>query len=150
MIKELNDENLIIPLWQEAFGDSKEDISFFLNNCKNIKCLGYFDEKMLSSMLFLIDCKISGDEYKYIYAACTYKNKRGRGDMSKLLDYCKCNFNKVCLIPADDKLVYFYFEREFSIKFELNDIQFDESKEIKEYLFEGCSLEKPFVLAHNL
>ena len=150
MIKELNDENLIIPLWQEAFGDSKEDISFFLNNCKNMKCLGYFDEKMLSSMLFLIDCKISGDEYKYIYAACTYKNKRGRGDMSKLLDYCKSNFNKVCLIPADDKLVDFYFEREFNIKFELNDIQFDESKEIKEYLFEGCSLEKPFVLAHNL
>lgn len=150
MIKELNNENLIIPLWQEAFGDSEEDILFFLNNCKNIKCLGYFDEKMLSSMLFLIDCKINGDEYKYIYAACTYKNKRCRGDMSKLLDYCKSNFNNVCLIPANDKLVDFYFERKFNIKYDLNEMQFDESEEIKEYLFEGCSLEKPFVLAHNL
>lgn len=150
MIKIFNDKNLIIPLWQEAFGDSEEDILFFLNNCKNMKCLGFFDENELSSMLFLVDCKLNGDKYKYIYAACTYENKRGRGDMSKLLDYCKSEFNKVCLIPADDKLVDFYFKRKFDIKFELNQMQFDESEEIKEYLLEGCTLDKPFILAHNL
>ena len=34
MIKFFDDSNKIIPLWQEAFGDSKEDILFFLKNCK--------------------------------------------------------------------------------------------------------------------
>lgn len=149
MIKIIDDRNLIIPLWQEAFNDSKEDIMFFLNNCKNVKCLGYFDENALSSMLFLVDCKINDIDYKYIYAACTYKNKRGRGDMSKLLDYSKSNYRNVCLIPADDKLVEFYIKRGFDTKINLREIVFDESEEIKEYLFDGCELITPFILAYK-
>ena len=149
MIKIYNDKNLIVPLWQEAFGDSKEDILFFIDNCKNMKCLGYFDDNKLSSMLFLVDCKIDNIDFKYIYAACTYKAKRGRGDMSKLLNYSKAEFKNVCLIPADDKLVNFYSKRGFNIKFGLNEIGFDESEEIKEYLFEGCQLKEPFILAYK-
>ena len=40
MIKFFDDSNKIIPLWQEAFGDSKEDILFFLKNCKKKTALG--------------------------------------------------------------------------------------------------------------
>ena len=149
MIKFFDDKNLIIPLWHEAFGDSEEEILFFLKNCKHMKCLGYFDKDKLSSMLFLIDCKANNESYKYIYAACTYKNKRGRGDMSALLNYCKDEFNSVCLIPGDESLVDFYLKRGFNIKLDLNKIRFDESEEIKEYLFDGCSLEKPFILAYK-
>ena len=34
MIKFFDDSNKIIPLWQEAFGDSKEDNPFFLKNAR--------------------------------------------------------------------------------------------------------------------
>ena len=44
MIKFFDDSNKIIPLWQEAFGDSKEDILFFLKNCKKKTALGFFDD----------------------------------------------------------------------------------------------------------
>ena len=59
MIKYFDDENLIIPLWHEAFGNSDEDIVFFLKNCKHKKCLGYFEDDELCSMLFLVDCKVT-------------------------------------------------------------------------------------------
>ena len=39
MIKYFDDENLIIRLWHEAFGDSDEDIVFFLKNCKHKKII---------------------------------------------------------------------------------------------------------------
>ncbi len=150
MIKEFNDKNLIIPLWTEAFGDSEEDIVFFLNNCKNMKCIGCFDDEELLSMLFLVDCKLDNSNSKYIYAACTYKKYRGSGAMSKLLDYCKSNFKNVCLIPADDKLVCFYKKRGFEKEFDVDKIIFDESDDINEYLFEGCQLEKPIILAYKI
>ena len=91
MIKYFDDENLIIRLWHEAFGDNDEDIVFFLKNCKHKKCLGFFEDDELCSMLFLVDCKVNGNNAKYIYAACTYQNKQKNGQMTNLLSFCKGN-----------------------------------------------------------
>lgn len=141
-----NDE--IISLWQEAFGDSREDVLIFLENANNISCLCYCTDGRLCSMLFLVDCSINGIPYKYIYAACTAKKYRCGGYMSKLLEYSQDQYKNLVLIPADDSLVNYYFKRKFNHKINLNNILFNECREIKDYLFEGCSLEKPFALAY--
>lgn len=145
--KEYNDE--MISLWQQAFGDSREDVIFFLNNAHNISCLCLYDNDCLCSMLFLVDCKVLGEDYKYIYAACTDKSYRSAGYMSQLLQYSQVNYKRILLIPADNSLVYYYSKRSFNHKADIHNIIFNECDEIKEYLFEGCSLDEPFALAYN-
>lgn len=149
MIKYFYDENLIIPLWQEAFGDSTEDIVFFLRHCKHKKALGYFENNKLSSMLFLVDCKLNEKNAEYIYAACTYKCERNKGLMNKLLSFCEKEYNYLALLAANEKLVKYYDKCNFVFRGELGDIKFDECDDIKEYLFEGCTLDKPILSIYN-
>ena len=87
-IKEINSYSEdIINLWQASFGDSREDIEFFLRECKNKKCVCLYNNSRLLSMLFLVDCRVSDREFVYIYAACTDKSAQGKGYMSRLLNY---------------------------------------------------------------
>lgn len=137
----------IISLWREAFGDSEDDIVFFIRNCVNKSVLTLFDDNELKSMLFLVDTDVCGIGCKYIYAACTYQQCRGKGYMSMLLDYAVKQYSNVLLIPADEELVKYYRKRNFKKIICIDDIKFDECDEIKEYLFEGCSLDEPFALA---
>lgn len=148
MIKFTDDLDSIVPIWQEAFGDSEEDIYFFINNCKNKLCAAYLKNNKPVSMLFLVDCTVDNIAYKYIYAACTYKSEMGNGYMTNLLDFCKSNFSHICLIPADDKLVAFYNDRGFNNKINIDNLNFSERDDIKEYLFEGCALDNPFSLGY--
>ncbi len=142
-----NDTEQIISLWQEAFGDSREEIMFFVNNAKNTKCLACFKDEVLASMMFLVQCSIKGENGSYVYAACTDKRYRGQGCMSALLKYAKDNTDGfVCLIPADEELIDYYCPRGFAKSADIKDLQFEQCDEIKEYLFEGCTLEKPFVM----
>ena len=136
----------IISLWQEAFGDTREDILFFLTNCNNYSCLRLDDDGILSSMLFLVDCLVNNEKCKYIYAACTSNTKRKSGYMTKLLEYAKCKYDRVILIPADEKLAEYYKKRSFINCVDIRNIYFSENKEIKEYLFEGCELKNPYAL----
>lgn len=149
MIKITDDVKQVIKVWQQAFGDSEEDILFFDENCKNKECLGYYKDGRLVSLLYLVDCVCDGENSKYIFAACTLKEMQGKGYMSCLLDYCKKNTGGFCLIPADDKLVKFYYDRGLTDKTEIYNISFNENEEIKEYLFEGCSLEQPFLMKYT-
>jgi hypothetical protein len=134
----------IIPLWQEAFGDTKEEIVFFLDNCKHKMILGNFEKDKLISILFLVECSLG----KYIYAACTKKEKRGTGSMSELLRYCKNHYEKLCLIPANEGLVSYYEHRGFKEKCDLSCLKFHEMESIQEYLLEGCELKQPFILLY--
>lgn len=136
----------VLFLWQEAFGDSSEDIDYFLKNCKNKTALGFFREEKIISMLFLVDCTVNDITCKYIYAACTLKNYKKQGIMSKLLAFAECNFNSIVLVPADESLVEFYKKRGFTKTVGLENLKFDETESIKEYLLEGCELEKAFLL----
>lgn len=140
----------IIKLWQASFGDSREDIEYFLTKCKNKKCLCLYNNSNLASMLFLVDCTVIGTEYGYIYAACTDKKAQGKGYMSQLLSYCRDNYKNVLLVPGSESLVKFYQDRKFNHKIDINNILFNESDEIVgEYLFEGSTLENPFALAYE-
>ncbi|MCD7871808.1 MAG: GNAT family N-acetyltransferase, partial [Clostridiales bacterium] len=84
-----NDKNQIIKLWQKVFGDTAEDIEFFLEACKNKNCLGLFVNNTLVSMLFLVDCAFGKKRGKYIYAVCTDSNFRNRGYSSLLINKSK-------------------------------------------------------------
>lgn len=137
----------VIELWQEAFGDSRDEIVFFLDNAVNLQCLVYYDKSIPVSMMFLIDCKANDLQAKYIYAACTKSEYRKQGLMSKLLSWCKDNLNvPVCLIPANAHLVDYYISNGLNIKFNIQDIKFNQIKDIEEYLFEGCELDNPIAL----
>ena len=137
----------IIELWSEVFGDSREEVIFFLDNAKNAECLTYRVDDKAVSMLFLVDCCINGNKGKYIYAACTYKEYEGRGFMSELISYSgKLNYNYLCLIPANDGLIDFYQKRGFDKQAEISSLEFEQIEEINEYLFEGYNLSKPIVM----
>lgn len=108
----------IITLWKEAFGDTKEDICFFLDahfKPENT-VVNDFDEK-ITSVLFLLDgfMHINDCDYPsyYLYAACTLKEYRGRGQMAELLDFAtKTAQNRkkyfICLKPAEESLFDYY------------------------------------------
>lgn len=145
MVNFVTDKNKIIELWQEAFGDSRGEILYFTDNLKNGKCIGISEVDELASMLFLVKCNFGS----YIYAACTRKKYRGGGYMTQLLDYTKDNESPLCLIPASDSLVDFYYKHGFTEHAHIEDICFDECDGIKEYLLEGYSLTDPQVMIYK-
>lgn len=142
------DDECIISLWREAFGDTREDIEFFLDSCENKSVLCYYKDDELLSMLFLVDCTVSGERYKYIYAACTRNTARRSGVMTALLDFAKKCYARILLIPADTGLSEYYKKRSFTKKVETDVIKFYEIEEIIEYLFEGYELSEPYALAY--
>ena len=156
MIKFTEDREQIISLWSEIFGDSREDIEFFLDNCKNKRCLGYFEKGVLVSMLFLIDCRYGAYNGQYLYAVCTDENYRKRGIASKLIAEAKRNMKDfLWLIPAKDHLFAFYGKYGFETKlysqgtFE-NKIEFNENMEIiTEYLYEGSDYDYPLGMIYS-
>lgn len=151
------DNNQITNVWHSVFGDTEEDILFFIENCENKKCLGLFEDEKLVSMLFLVDCTYGSLNGKYIYAVATLVEYRGKGYAGVLVEYAKqfaCDF--LWLIPAGESLVDYYKRFGFDVKFysDLNaenadTVLFNESKEIVEYLYEGCELKQPIGMAFS-
>lgn len=150
MIKITNNIDDIVPLWSEAFGDSREDIVFFIDNIKNGVCLAEFQNDKAVSMLYLVDCCLNSKQAHYIYAACTDSKSRKKGYMAGLIKYCIDNYDRVCLIPADEHLVNYYNKQGFVFMHPVDDLKFNECRElIDEYLYAGCSLDSPVVLANK-
>lgn len=110
----------IISLWKEAFGDTEDEIMFFISNkYKPENTLVYEADGQIVSMLFLLEgeMKINNSRYPsyYLYAACTLNKYRGKGFMSSLLDFAeKTAYDRgyyyICLLPAS-KSLYTYYEK---------------------------------------
>ncbi len=150
MIKITNNIDDIVPLWSEAFGDSREDIVFFIDNIRNGVCLAEFQNDKAVSMLYLVDCCLNSKQAHYIYAACTDSKSRKKGYMAGLIKYCIDNYDRVCLIPADEHLVNYYNKQGLVFMHPVDDLKFNECRElIDEYLYAGCSLDSPVVLANK-
>ncbi|MDE6723681.1 MAG: GNAT family N-acetyltransferase, partial [Eubacterium sp.] len=142
MIKLTDDKEKIISLWRSVFSeDSREDVLFFLKECKHAECLGCFEGKELVSMLFLVDCSFADLNGKYVYAVCTNEKYRNKGYSSSLIHEAKKYMNDfLWLIPAHDSLFDFYANFGFETKLHSdkeyeNNIYFDENDEIIEYLY---------------
>ncbi len=117
MIKVFCPENLnrdeVVELWVDSFGDTKEYVEFFLDNCPNYVCIEYLVDNKPVSMLFLLDGKLSGSYCKYLYAACTHNDFRCKGIMEELIgftkEYCKTlKCSSIFLVPANEKLYSYY------------------------------------------
>ena len=147
MIKFTENKEDIIQLWSGAFGDTRKDVLFFIDNAVGADCLAYYEGKTAASMLYLVDCFFGGKKGKYIYAACTDSRFRKQGMMSKLLEYAATlGYPYICLIPATDNLINYYSKRGFNHKIAIEGISFEQIPEIKEYLFEGYRLTVPCAL----
>ncbi len=117
-LSEEKDISGIVALWKESFGDTEEDIHFFLNAHYNPdNTLVYEVEGKMASVLFLLEGEmhIKGVDYPsyYLYAACTSAKYRGRGFMAKLLDFAKsisADRKKffIALKPAEESLYAYY------------------------------------------
>lgn len=113
-----NDKEGIIRLWHEAFGDSRKEIEFFLENKYIPENTVVCEENgEIISLLFLLEGSfcIKGKDYPsyYLYAACTFKEFRGKGIMGKMLDFSKALATKrelyyICLMPAEESLFNYY------------------------------------------
>jgi predicted acetyltransferase len=145
MIKITNNVDDIVKVWSEAFGDSREDIEFFIKNVKDAFCLSYYDNEQIASMMYLVKCKKGGVSGYYLYAVSTLKKYKNNGYATKLLNKAKEDCSTyLCLIPAQKSLEEFYYNRGFDKSSSVESIEFCQCDEIKEYLFEGCDLEKPY------
>lgn len=125
-----NDFKEIVNLWHISFGDSEATIERFLHTLfVENNCLVFREDSSIISMLFLLQADIvsasSTHPAYYVYAACTAPHSRGRGVMSKLLEYtidfaAKENRDFLCLVPADEHLFEYYsrfgFKRIFKRK----------------------------------
>ena len=129
-LSDKKDINSIIGLWCECFGDSEEDVRFFLDNCYTPKnTLVYEVNGEIASMLFLLegDMSVSGVDYPsyYLYAACTSKKHRGKGLMADLLSFAKKvamerKRSFICLRPGEHSLFKFYEKHGYKTVFYIN------------------------------
>lgn len=118
MIRVFSENNIpkasVIELWQECFGDTKEYVEFFLNNCPQYTCITYYaDSDKPVAMLFLLDGFLNNRKCKYLYAACTSVNYRRQGIMERLIEYSKkYAFDDgaagIFLVPANENLYSYY------------------------------------------
>lgn len=157
-----NDINGIVSLWHEAFGDSEQEIKFFLERkFKPENTLLIEENGDIASMLFLLDGKmcINKIDYPayYLYAACTAKKHRGKGLMASLLAFAKDvsqsrGVSFICLMPGEESLFEFYAKHGYRSVFSKKEltVSYDEIKNIKNNLeFESIDIEADFELIRN-
>lgn len=156
MIKIVTSKDDIISLWHDVFGDDEKYIVYFLDNCKNKICLGYYMKQCLVSMIFLIECNYCGCKGQYLYAVATDKNFRNRGYASRLIEQAKKQmYDFLWLIPANEKLFDYYAKQGFKIKLYSdsdfkNKISFTEKKDIIADLYDGSEFENPKGMFYSL
>ena len=111
----------MIGLWQEAFGDTKEEIEEFFGFCEErIRICVWEEESRIVAQLVLIPVTIVwGRAYaaEYIYAVAVKKQFKGCGFATKLLEETRKLLRKESkagiLVPAEETLIGFYQKRGF-------------------------------------
>ncbi len=134
-LSQKSDVEKIIHLWNEAFGDSEDEIRFFLDSRYNPdNTVIYEIDDDIAAVLFLLEgnMSINGSDYPsyYLYAACTLKKYRGRGIMTDLLAYTKEITNSrskhfICLRPGEKSLFEFYQKHGYKNFFKVKKVTYD-------------------------
>lgn len=108
----------LIKLWHSVFGDSEEYIKLFFGKAYyDGECFGEVVDGEVVSAFYLLKCSVryAGKVYegRYLYAAATLPEYRGKGLMSQLISeatlYCKeAGLDFIALVPASDSLYGYY------------------------------------------
>lgn len=106
----------IIALWQEAFGDSPEAVSYFFQSFPN--CLSYVAEEngAVTAMVHALPQTLSPDTpAAYVYAVATRRSHRGKGLCRELMAFAEADlhargFACAVLTPGEQSL-FDYYER---------------------------------------
>ncbi len=107
-------------LWIDTFGDSEEYVSLFFDcGYAPAECFAEIVDGKAISVLYLLDGFIKTEEKffkgRYLYAAATATEHRGKGIMAKLIREAQSyadnnNISFISLVPADEGL-YGYYSR---------------------------------------
>lgn len=107
------DIDLVFPLWNEAFGDSRKTVETYLTAITPYSQLFLCtDENVPVSMLFAVKETVSSFKIAYIYAVSTAKSYRNQGLAAKLLSFAeeklKDQVSACILCPAEPSLAAYY------------------------------------------
>ncbi|MCR4719601.1 MAG: GNAT family N-acetyltransferase [Firmicutes bacterium] len=114
---EEKDKEAVISLWQEAFGDKREEIAVFVDFFKS-GLLVFENDGQVVSMLTLIKTSVGAKKGRYVYAVATDKKFRGMGFASRLIDFAKQYISDndeifLVLVPREKSLFNFYKKHGF-------------------------------------
>lgn len=117
----------IMEIWQQCFGDTKEEIAqFFSAFAGSVQVAVLEEEGRIVGQLCLIPaslCLKDGSKLPifYLYAVATATAYRGRGICTRLLlettDWLKESKAGAVLVPAEESLISFYGKRGFTCCF---------------------------------
>ena len=121
----------IMTLWQEAFGDSPEAVSYFFKSFSN--CLSYVAEEdgEIVSMVHALPQVLSPDiPAASVYAVATLKRHRGKGLCRELLAFAEADLKKrgfgcCVLTPGEPELFAFYEKLGYETAFTRRRTDFD-------------------------
>lgn len=122
-----------MSLWQEAFGDSREETAFYFRS-------RHRDENMLvmetdggiTGMLSMLPLTLTapGQRFpaRYVFAVATKKERRGQGISTELLGAAHERMREEgaaasLLVPADEGLFTFYGRRGYQTAFYVRELQ---------------------------
>ena len=119
------DCDVLMTLWQEAFGDTREEIACFFETFNYVNTAFVLcEDDRICSMLFLLPTAVQDGEYRfaagYIYAGATHADARGKGHYRRLLAFVADTARQegtaaLLLRPATDKLADSYRRMGFTV-----------------------------------
>ena len=126
----------IVTLWQEAFGDSPEAVSYFFQSFPG--CLSYVaeEEGEVISMVHALPQTLSPDtSAAYVYAVATLRSHRGKGLCRDLMafaeqDLSSRGFSCAVLTPGELGLFDYYERLGYSIAFTRRRVKFSGGTEL--------------------
>ena len=114
-----NDLQARMRLWQEAFGDTEEEMNrFFTTAYDPRRSRVLWQENQLAAALYWLDCRWNGRKIAYLYAVSTAKAFRGRGLCHALMGETltvlrEQGYAGAVLVPAEESLFAFYADMGF-------------------------------------
>ncbi len=112
----LDETEAVRVLWQETFGDTKQEATnYLLNFVGPDNIFLALHNGRVCAMLSAVPCTLLGQKGVYFFALATAKEHRGKGVMQTLMQCAKENCKRqgatfCCLVPASRSL-FFYYEK---------------------------------------
>lgn len=105
----------ITELWNNAFGDKKENVRKYLDTLLEY-FLVYEEDGMVNGMLSVLPVTLNDKKGGYIYAVVTRPENRGQGICKKLMENVKSDksYDFLVLVPQNKSLFDFYEKMDFT------------------------------------